>query len=115
LREATQNHSSRDACVNGRGFQKGYAVIEVGDAGIRMRHFVAKAAETATTVCLGLTTPAPKGNTSTRLGLICQPEAGQRHAREAEAEFLHRRAARDRPSDTFYEFIELVVHSSSFY
>ena len=29
------------------------------------------------------------------LGLIRQPEAGQRHAGEADAEFLQRRAARD--------------------
>src|SRR5437667_8813857 len=39
-----------------------------------------------------------------------QPEAGQRHAGEADAEFLQRHAARDRLGQAFGEFIELVVH-----
>jgi len=38
------------------------------------------------------------------LGLSCEPEAGQRHAAEAEAESLQRRAARDRSGHAFGEF-----------
>jgi hypothetical protein len=49
-----------------------------------------------------------------RLRLICQPEAGQRYAREAGTEFLQRRAARDRLSQAFSEFIESVVHTFPF-
>ena len=45
------------------------------------------------------------------LRFIRQPEAGQRHPGEAEAEFLQRRAARDRLGQTLGEFIELVVHN----
>ena len=47
-----------------------------------------------------------------RLRLVRQPEADQRHAGEADAEFLQRRAARDRLGQTLGEFIELVVHNS---
>jgi len=42
--------------------------------------------------------------------LVGQPDAGQRHAGEADAEFLQRRAPRDRLGHAFGEFIELVVH-----
>jgi hypothetical protein len=41
---------------------------------------------------------------------VCQPEAGERHAGEADAEFLQRRAPRDRLGHAFGEFIEFVVH-----
>ena len=43
--------------------------------------------------------------------LVRQPEAGQCHAGEADAEFLQRRAARDRLRHVLGEFIELVVHT----
>jgi hypothetical protein len=46
--------------------------------------------------------------------LVRQPETGQRHAGKANAEFLQRRASRDRLSQTFGGFIELVVHSFQF-
>jgi len=49
-----------------------------------------------------------------RLCLACQPEAGQRHARETDAKFLQCRAARDRLGQALGEFIEFVVHSFSF-
>ena len=49
-----------------------------------------------------------------RLGLVCQPEAGQRHAGEANAEFLQCCAARDGLRHTFREFIEFVAHNSAF-
>ena len=45
---------------------------------------------------------------------VRQPEAGQRHAREAEPEFLQRRAAGDGLGQAFGEFIEFVVHNSLF-
>src|SRR5438552_12750875 len=47
-------------------------------------------------------------------GLIGNPETGQRHASEADAEFLQRRAARDRLGHALGEFIELVVHNFPF-
>ena len=47
-----------------------------------------------------------------RLRLVHQPEAGQRHACQADAEFLQRRAARHRLSQVFCKFIEFVVHGS---
>jgi hypothetical protein len=48
------------------------------------------------------------------LRLVCQPEAGQRHAGETDAEFLQRRAARDRLGQALCEFIESVVHTFPF-
>ena len=52
----------------------------------------------------------------TRPGLrpVGQPEAGQRHAGEADAEFLQRRAARDGLGQALGQFIELVVHNVPF-
>ena len=47
---------------------------------------------------------------SCRPGLICQPEACQRHPGETDAEFLERPPARDRLGHALCEFIELVVH-----
>jgi len=47
--------------------------------------------------------------------LIRQPEAGQRHAGEADAEFLQRCAARDGLGQALGEFIELVVHTFPFF
>jgi len=38
--------------------------------------------------------------------VVCQPETGQRHAREAGAEFLQRPAARDRLGQVLGEFID---------
>jgi hypothetical protein len=49
-----------------------------------------------------------------RVGLISQPETGQRHASQADAEFLQRRAPRDRLSHALGEFVEFVVHVFSF-
>src|ERR1051326_6933973 len=49
-----------------------------------------------------------------RLCLVRQPEAGQRHAGKADAEFLQRRAARDGLGEVLGEFIEFVVHGFSF-
>ena len=46
-----------------------------------------------------------------RLCLICQAEAGQRHASEADAEFLQRPASRNGLGQALGEFIELVVHT----
>src|SRR5439155_17732305 len=62
----------------------------------------------AITVCVGEAPPRA------RLGLACQAKAGQRHASEADAEFLQRRAPRDRLGQALGEFIELVVHTCSF-
>jgi hypothetical protein len=45
-----------------------------------------------------------------RFGVVRQPEAGQRHAREADAEFLQCRTARDRLGEALGKFIELVGH-----
>jgi hypothetical protein len=45
-----------------------------------------------------------------RFGLIRQPEAGQRHAGETEAEPLQRRAARDGMGHVLGEFIEFGIH-----
>jgi len=42
--------------------------------------------------------------------LVRQPEAGQRYAGEAGAEFLQRRAPRDGLRHAFGEFIEFVIH-----
>jgi hypothetical protein len=44
------------------------------------------------------------------LGYGGQRETGQRHANETEAEFLQRRATRNRLSHVLGEFIEFVVH-----
>src|SRR2546430_14818049 len=44
------------------------------------------------------------------LRFVRQPEAGQRHARESDAEFLQRCATRDRLGQALGEFIELIVH-----
>ena len=49
-----------------------------------------------------------------RLRLVRQPKTGQRHARETDAEFLQRPAARDRLSQAFGQFIEFVVHNFPF-
>ena len=49
-----------------------------------------------------------------RLRLVREPEAGQRHAGEADAESLQRRAARDRLGQALGEFIEWVVHTYPF-
>jgi len=45
---------------------------------------------------------------------VRKPQAGQRHAGEADAEFLQRRASRDRLGEALGEFIELVVHTFPF-
>jgi hypothetical protein len=60
-----------------------------------------------------LSAPLPSWPASSlsRFGLVRQPEAGQRHAGEADAEFLQRRAARDRLGQVLGEFIELIVHT----
>jgi len=42
--------------------------------------------------------------------MVRQPKAGQRHARQSDAEFLQRPAARDRLGYALGEFIEFVVH-----
>jgi len=48
------------------------------------------------------------------LGLVRQPDCGQRDAREAEAEFLQRPAPRDGLGQALGQFIELVVHNFAF-
>jgi len=48
------------------------------------------------------------------LGFRRKPDAGQRHAGQAEAEFLQSRAACDRLGQALGEFIEFVVHSLNF-
>jgi hypothetical protein len=48
------------------------------------------------------------------LRYVYQPEARQRHASDAEAEFLQRRAARDGLGQALGELIELVVHGFPF-
>jgi len=45
---------------------------------------------------------------------VCQPEAGQRHASEADAKFLQRRTARDRLGHLLCQFIEFGVHAFPF-
>ena len=45
---------------------------------------------------------------------VCQPETGQRHAGEADAEFLQRGAARDRLGHILGEFIESIIHTFPF-
>src|ERR1041385_3088175 len=49
-----------------------------------------------------------------RLRLVRQPEAGQRHAGEADAEFLQRPAPRDGLGHSFGQFIEFVGHNFPF-
>lgn len=51
-----------------------------------------------------------------RIGLrpVRQPEAGQRHAGQANAKLLQRRAPRDGLGQALGEFIELVVHTFPF-
>src|SRR5947199_305041 len=51
--------------------------------------------------------PGPDGNAGPNQG---GDSERQRHAGEAEAEFLQRKAARDRLSHTFGQFIEYVLH-----
>jgi len=46
--------------------------------------------------------------------LVRQPEAGERHAREADTESLQCRAARDGLGHALCEFIEFVVHTFPF-
>jgi hypothetical protein len=50
-----------------------------------------------------------------RLGLIRQPKVGQRHAGEADAEFLQRGTTCYRLHRGLREFIELVVHVFPFF
>ena len=50
------------------------------------------------------------GATSTRFCLVHQPKAGQRHAGQANAEFLQRAAAGDGLGHCFGKFVELVIH-----
>jgi hypothetical protein len=56
----------------------------------------------------------PAVRTLRGLGPAHQPEAGQRHAGEADAEFPQRRAARHRLGKVFGQFIEFVVHICMF-
>jgi len=46
--------------------------------------------------------------------LVHQPEAGQCHARETDAEFSQRRTARDGLGEALGEFIELLFHAFPF-
>ena len=62
----------------------------------------------AITVCVGEAPPRA------RLGHACQAKAGQRHASEADAEFLQRRAACDGLGHAFCDFIEFIVHNFPF-
>jgi len=48
------------------------------------------------------------------LRFVRQPEAGQRHPREADAEFLQRCAAGDGLGKALGEFIEFIVHTFPF-
>jgi hypothetical protein len=48
------------------------------------------------------------------LRIVRQAQRGQRDARETDAEFLQRAAARDGLGQAFGEFIEFVVHNSPF-
>ena len=48
------------------------------------------------------------------LGFVRQPKRREREAREAEADFLQRCAARDGLREALGEFIELVVHNFPF-
>ena len=50
--------------------------------------------------------PASRGDTIARFRPLRQPEAGQRHAGEADSELLQSRAARDRLRHAFGKFIE---------
>src|SRR5262245_14448510 len=80
-----------------------------------MTRALSVATETAAALLCG-STLAPKRQTIPD-GCFCfarQSEAGQRHAREADAEFLQRSAPRDRLGHALGEFIELVVHVFSF-
>jgi len=49
-----------------------------------------------------------------RLRLVRQPETGQRHAAEADAEFFQRGAPRDGLGEALCQSIEFVVHSFAF-
>jgi hypothetical protein len=51
---------------------------------------------------------------SSRLRIVRQPEAGQRHAGKTDAEFLQRGAARHRLGHVLCELIESVIHVFSF-
>jgi hypothetical protein len=73
---------------------------------------VANAAAALAVACTGLI--GPEALCVSCFGTVRQSEAGQRHAGEADAEFLHRRAARDRLGQVLGEFIEFVVHTFPF-
>jgi len=55
-----------------------------------------------------------KAASSPCLCFVRQPEASQRHAREADAEFLQRPAASDRLDHGSGHFVEFVVHNFPF-
>jgi hypothetical protein len=66
-----------------------------------------------TTAAFGILSTSGTGTLTSSLVCLCfvgQPEARQRHAGEADAESLQRRAPCDRLGQAFGEFIELVVH-----
>ena len=71
---------------------------------------------TKTTTALTMVTAIlPSWSARAGFCFVRQPEAGQCHARKAHAEFLQRRAARDRLSRALGEFIELVIHTFPFF
>jgi hypothetical protein len=72
-------------------------------------------AETAATLITVLAA-APRWPAALRLGirLVCQREGRQRHAGEADAEFLQRRAACDGLGHVPGHFVEMVIHNLSF-
>jgi hypothetical protein len=71
----------------------------------------APAAATIPTALAGVARATTRG---LRGRSVCQSKARQRHAREAESEFLQRGAARDGLGHVLCEFIEFVVHTFPF-
>jgi hypothetical protein len=75
----------------------------------------AKKAETATAHMVAVVALASIWETSgAGLRLVRQPEARQRHAAQADAQFLQRCATRDGLGHALCEFIEFIVHSFLF-
>ena len=55
-----------------------------------------------------------RGASPASLGLVREPERGQRHSHKSDAEFLQRRAPRDGLGQALGQLIEFVVHNFLF-
>jgi len=71
-------------------------------------------ADTAATLAASITLSSMRLAASIGLRLVRQPETGQRHAGEADAEFLQRSSARYGLGQSLGQFIEFLVHNFPF-